>query len=155
VKAIAENLHRGGGLRGYNDDIIKPGAQTERRGDAGPVSAWLGGEGSPAAFLFTFSDRGPGFSAAAGAVYYGRLFALSSGSKTMAITTEATYENGVLRPAQPLPLKEHDKVRITIELRPSRARQTAGLMGWTGGAELAERFATDPDLDFPPPPEAP
>jgi predicted DNA-binding antitoxin AbrB/MazE fold protein len=72
----------------------------------------------------------------------------------MTLTVEATYEHGVLRPAQPLPLKEHETVRITIESRPSRARQTAGLMGWRGSAELAERFATDPELDFPPP-EAP
>jgi hypothetical protein len=28
-----------------------PGAQTERRGEAGPVSPLLGGENSPAAFL--------------------------------------------------------------------------------------------------------
>jgi predicted DNA-binding antitoxin AbrB/MazE fold protein len=71
------------------------------------------------------------------------------------MTFEATYEGGVLRPAQPPPLKEHEMVRLTIESRPSRARQTAGLMGWTGSTELAERFAMDPELDFPPPPEAP
>ena len=33
----------------------------------------------------------------------------------MSITVEAIYENGVLRPAQPLPLKEQEKVRITVE----------------------------------------
>ena len=33
----------------------------------------------------------------------------------MALTIEAIYENGVLKPAQPLPLKEHETVRITIE----------------------------------------
>jgi predicted DNA-binding antitoxin AbrB/MazE fold protein len=33
----------------------------------------------------------------------------------MAITVEAVYENGVLKPAQPLPLKEHEKVRVTVE----------------------------------------
>ena len=33
----------------------------------------------------------------------------------MAITVEAVYENGVLKPAQPLPLEEHEKVRITVE----------------------------------------
>jgi hypothetical protein len=33
----------------------------------------------------------------------------------MPLTFEAIYENGVLKPAQPLPLKEHDKVRVTIE----------------------------------------
>jgi predicted DNA-binding antitoxin AbrB/MazE fold protein len=38
---------------------------------------------------------------------------------TMAITFEAIYENGVLKPAQPLPLKEHEKVSVTVE--PARA----------------------------------
>ena len=32
----------------------------------------------------------------------------------MTITTEATYENGVLRPAQPLPLREQEKVEVVI-----------------------------------------
>jgi hypothetical protein len=31
--------------------LDQPGAQTERRGDAGPVRAWLAGETSPADFL--------------------------------------------------------------------------------------------------------
>ena len=33
----------------------------------------------------------------------------------MAITVEAIYEDGVLKPAQPLPLKEHEKVNVTVE----------------------------------------
>jgi predicted DNA-binding antitoxin AbrB/MazE fold protein len=33
----------------------------------------------------------------------------------MAITVEAIYENGVLKLSQPLPLKEHAKVRLTVE----------------------------------------
>jgi predicted DNA-binding antitoxin AbrB/MazE fold protein len=32
----------------------------------------------------------------------------------MNLTIEATYENGVLRPAHPLPLKECEKVEIVI-----------------------------------------
>jgi predicted DNA-binding antitoxin AbrB/MazE fold protein len=32
----------------------------------------------------------------------------------MTITVEATYENGVLKPAEPLPWKEGEKVRLTI-----------------------------------------
>jgi hypothetical protein len=43
-------LHCGGGLR-YNEKAIGPGAQTERRGDAGPVSVLLVGGDSPAAFF--------------------------------------------------------------------------------------------------------
>ena len=33
----------------------------------------------------------------------------------MSITVEAVYENGVLRPAAPLPFKEHERVSITVE----------------------------------------
>ena len=73
----------------------------------------------------------------------------------MPLTVEAIYENGVLKPAQPLPLKEEEKVRITVHPTVSRARASAGLMGWKGSAELAERFATDPELDFPAPVEGP
>jgi len=33
----------------------------------------------------------------------------------MAITVEAVYENGVLKPSEPLPFKEHERVSITVE----------------------------------------
>src|SRR5688572_9861622 len=36
-----------------------PGAQTERRSDAGPVRSLLGGKASPAAFVFDSIDRSP------------------------------------------------------------------------------------------------
>ena len=32
----------------------------------------------------------------------------------MVFTVEATYENGLLRPALPLPLKEREKVEVVI-----------------------------------------
>lgn len=64
----------------------------------------------------------------------------------MSLTIEATYEDGVLKPKQPLPLQQHETVRITIDTHVSRARQTAGLMGWTGSTELADRFALDAEL---------
>jgi len=73
----------------------------------------------------------------------------------MSIVVEATYENGVLKPERPLPLAEHEKVVINVRPRVTWADRTAGLMGWTGGAELAERVATDPELDFPTPSEQP
>jgi predicted DNA-binding antitoxin AbrB/MazE fold protein len=33
----------------------------------------------------------------------------------MTITIDATYEDGVLKPAQPLPFDEHAQVRVTVE----------------------------------------
>jgi predicted DNA-binding antitoxin AbrB/MazE fold protein len=62
------------------------------------------------------------------------------------LTVEAVYENGVLKPAQPLPLKEHDKVSITIHPAVSLARQTAGMVPWTGDIETLERLARDPEF---------
>lgn len=73
----------------------------------------------------------------------------------MELTIDATYEDGVLRPEEPLPLEEHQRVRVTVQLETSRARQTAGLMAWKGSTELAERFAMDPELENPPPSSQP
>ena len=68
----------------------------------------------------------------------------------MSITIEALYEDGVLKPVEPLPLKEHSKVRITIDdescWRASRVRATAGLLEWKGDVETIERLALDPEL---------
>ena len=59
------------------------------------------------------------------------------------------------KPVRPLPLPEHAKVRLTVLPESNWVQETYGLIGWKGSAELAERFATDPDLDFPPPLEEP
>ena len=64
----------------------------------------------------------------------------------MTITIEATYQNGTLKPAQPLPLKEHEKVIVTIQPAISLARQTAGMVPWTGDVETLERIARDPEF---------
>jgi predicted DNA-binding antitoxin AbrB/MazE fold protein len=64
----------------------------------------------------------------------------------MAITVEATYENGTLKLAQPLPLKEHEKVQVTIHTAVSRVRATSGLIGWKGDAETVRRIALDPEF---------
>ena len=64
----------------------------------------------------------------------------------MPITIEAVYENGVLKPRQPLALKEHERVTVTIQPAISLARQTAGMVPWTGDAETLERIIRDPDF---------
>ncbi len=64
----------------------------------------------------------------------------------MTITVEATYENGVLKPAHALDLQEHEKVSITIRPAVSRARQTAGMIPWTGDADELERLIRDPEF---------
>jgi predicted DNA-binding antitoxin AbrB/MazE fold protein len=64
----------------------------------------------------------------------------------MAITVEAIYENGVLKPVKPLPLNEHEQVEVTVRPKVSVARQTAGMIPWTGDAETLERIACDPEF---------
>lgn len=66
----------------------------------------------------------------------------------MALTVEAIYENGMLKPAEPLPLQEHEKVRITVEQRESPLLRAYGIIGWTGDAETLERIALEPEF-FP------
>jgi predicted DNA-binding antitoxin AbrB/MazE fold protein len=42
-------------------------------------------------------------------------YPMSEEAQAMAFTIEAVYEDGVLKPAEPLPLEEHAKVSVTVE----------------------------------------
>ncbi len=64
----------------------------------------------------------------------------------MTLTVEAVYENGVLKPAQPLPFQEHEKVRVTVTAEGSWAERTAGMLRWTGDPEVLRRIAEDPEF---------
>lgn len=64
----------------------------------------------------------------------------------MAITVEAIYENGVLRPVQALSLQEKEKVRLTIEPELTWVERTAGMLHWSGDPELLRRIAEDDDF---------
>jgi predicted DNA-binding antitoxin AbrB/MazE fold protein len=64
----------------------------------------------------------------------------------MTLTVDAIYENGVLKPAEPLPFKEHEKVTVTVQPTISLARQTAGMVPWTGDVETLDRITRDPDF---------
>ena len=50
----------------------------------------------------------------------------------MSFQIEATYEDGVLKLDEVPPLKEHVRVIAAIQPQTSRARQSFGLIGWTG-----------------------
>ena len=65
----------------------------------------------------------------------------------MDITIDAVYENGVLKPSQPLPLKERERVEVTIKPKTSWVEETAGIIGWTGSHEELRYFALDTELD--------
>ena len=73
----------------------------------------------------------------------------------MSITIDAVYENGVLKPVQPLTLKEHERVRVTIVPATSWVDRTAGMMQWKGTPEYLQYLAEDPEFDYPPPKEGP
>ena len=65
----------------------------------------------------------------------------------MAITVDAVYENGTLKPAESLPLREHAKVRITVHSDPSWVDRTAGMIPWSGDMETLRRLAEDVEFD--------
>jgi len=65
----------------------------------------------------------------------------------MAITVEAVYENGVLKPAAPLHLKEHQHVRITIIDAVDWVQRTRGIVSCSDPA-LTQWAAMDPDLAY-------
>jgi predicted DNA-binding antitoxin AbrB/MazE fold protein len=81
------------------------------------------------------------------------VFAFFPGVENMALTIEAVYANGVLKPSQPLPLPEHERVQVTIQSLTSPLLASYGIMGFTGSAAEADHYALDPDLDHPTPPE--
>jgi predicted DNA-binding antitoxin AbrB/MazE fold protein len=61
----------------------------------------------------------------------------------MTLTIQATYENGVLKPAEPLPLQEHEQVQVIVVRKPRLAEQTYGLIGWKGDADTFERVLAE------------
>lgn len=70
----------------------------------------------------------------------------------MTLTVEATYQNGVLKPDQPLPLREHDRVRLSIHTPVDVQKSLAavqrgyGLVPWTGDAETLRHIAENDDF---------
>ena len=55
----------------------------------------------------------------------------------MSLEVEATYENGILKPDQPLPLNPNQRVRIAVY--PLSSSRGYGLLSWSGTLE---------DLDY-------
>jgi predicted DNA-binding antitoxin AbrB/MazE fold protein len=76
------------------------------------------------------------------------LFIVCPGASVMPLTVEAIYENGVLKPIEPLPLKEHERVLVHIQPGETPLLRAYGLLGWTGDPEELRRLAVHPDLDL-------
>jgi predicted DNA-binding antitoxin AbrB/MazE fold protein len=56
-------------------------------------------------------------------------------------------ENGVLKPVQPLPLKEQERVQVTVHTASNWVQETAGMIEWTGDHETLRRLAEDVEHD--------
>jgi predicted DNA-binding antitoxin AbrB/MazE fold protein len=65
----------------------------------------------------------------------------------MTLTVEAIYENGVLKPAQPLPFEEQERVQVTVRIASNWVAETAGMIPWTGDHETLQRLAEDVEFD--------
>jgi predicted DNA-binding antitoxin AbrB/MazE fold protein len=61
----------------------------------------------------------------------------------MAITVEAIYENGVLKPAHALPLEEHEKVVVTVEQRQLSLAQRIVALAHGLPPEVVDAWPTD------------
>lgn len=56
----------------------------------------------------------------------------------MPIEVEATYQNGILKLDTRLPLKENERVTVSVKPQASRIRRSAGLLKWTGDPKALE-----------------
>jgi predicted DNA-binding antitoxin AbrB/MazE fold protein len=61
----------------------------------------------------------------------------------MSLVVEAVYEDGVLKPDQPLPIKEHERVQITIHPAADPVKETG----------LSDERLSALAAKYPPPPE--
>jgi predicted DNA-binding antitoxin AbrB/MazE fold protein len=71
----------------------------------------------------------------------------------MALTVEATFENGVFVPVQRPALQEHERVRLTIELMAVNSSGLEDIRRRRGqrirlDAELARQIACSPEFEL-------
>ena len=70
----------------------------------------------------------------------------------MTLTFTATYEGGVLRPDEPLPLADGATVQLALENTGSAGpdpgtpfSRSYGLLGWTGDVKALDEYLDNPD----------
>jgi predicted DNA-binding antitoxin AbrB/MazE fold protein len=66
----------------------------------------------------------------------------------MAITIDAIYENGLLRPLGPLPLVDNARVRITVDSDKTWADATAGMVPRPADVSVLEEIALGADFEL-------
>ena len=62
----------------------------------------------------------------------------------MSIETVTVYENGLLKLGHPLPLEEHQRVKLVVETTTSFARRFYGINGWTAATDVVREIALEP-----------
>lgn len=72
---------------------------------------------------------------------------IDANRKHQALVVDGVYENGVIRPDGPLPLKDCERVRVTVEPAVSWVDRTAGIVPWSGSVADLESIATDAEFD--------
>jgi predicted DNA-binding antitoxin AbrB/MazE fold protein len=65
----------------------------------------------------------------------------------MSRNIEAVYEDGVLKPLSPLDLKDHERVKLTVEEERSTVRATSGMFSGISDSVI-EEVALSPEF-FP------
>jgi predicted DNA-binding antitoxin AbrB/MazE fold protein len=66
----------------------------------------------------------------------------------MSIIVEATYEDGVLKPKQPLPLNERERVELIVRRAGILADQTYGMIGFSGAAADFDRLLEESESEL-------
>lgn len=70
----------------------------------------------------------------------------------MNLIVEAIYQDGVLKPAQPLPLRENERVQVSIQTAIDRrdaveaAQKSYGLVRWSGDPDTLQHIAEDDEF---------
>lgn len=63
----------------------------------------------------------------------------------MSLEIDAVYENGVFKLDHPLPLAEHQRVRLVVEQTESIAQRSYGIIGWQGDPQVVREVAIAPE----------
>lgn len=69
------------------------------------------------------------------------------GPAPMPLQLDATFEDGVLKFDKVPPLKEPERVTVSIQPKTSRAYQSYGMIGWTGDPQVLREIAESDESD--------
>jgi hypothetical protein len=130
------------------DQMRKPAARaltSSDRGMPGPVAIRRGGPPRWPPLLLPVcvpALRQPRFCLGVACGILQWVYGFLSGAAAMTLTVEAVYENGLLKPLQPLPLQEHDRLGDRWLRRSRSAAGHCRRKRWSGSPPMARRSTT-------------